>query len=644
VTGSEIELELPDGTRRTFPEGTTPLDVAREVGPGLAKAALAGRLGDDWVDLRAPIRRGGPFRIVTARDPEAGEVIRHSAEHVMADAVKRLWPGTQIDAGRSDHAEKFQYDFRVPERITPDDFERIEAEMRRIIAEDREFSREVMGRDEARRLFTEIGEELKVSRLEDIPEGEEITVYRHGDFADLCRGPHLRRTGQIGALKLLEVAGSYWRGDERNEMLQRVYGTAFASERDLEDYLTRLEEAKRRDHRRLGQELGLFQFHEWAPGAPFYLPKGMALFNGLVEYLRGLYRKYGYDEIVCPQLFSAELFKLSGHYENFHDDMFWMRDHDGEEVGLKPMNCPGHCLVFRSTRRSYRELPMRLAEFSRLHRNERSGALHGMTRVSAMSQDDAHIFCEPDQLRDEVDRVMEMTTEVYRDLGLEGIELCVATRPIDKFMGEVEDWNRAERMLIEAVERAGFECGINVGEGAFYGPKIEYHFTDVLGRPWQLQTIQLDMAMPERFDLRYIGRDGEEHCPAMIHRAILGSIERFLGVYIEHTGGDFPLWLAPVQVGVLPVSEKHETYAHKVGDVLAEGGIRTAVDDRNETLGYRIREAEGQKIPCIVVVGDREQADGTVTIRRRHQKQQTSQNVDEFRSRMREEVRTRGLS
>jgi threonyl-tRNA synthetase len=644
VTDSEIDLELPDGTARAVARGTTPLEVAREIGAGLAAHALAAKLGDEWIDLRAPILRGGPFRIVTDRDPEGGEVIRHSAEHVMADAVKRLWPGTQIDAGRSDHLEKFQYDFRVPERITPESFERIEAEMQRIIAEDAEFSREVMSREAAKRLFAERGEELKLSRLDDIPEGEEITVYRHGDFADLCRGPHLQRTGQIGALKLLEVAGSYWRGDERNEMLQRVYGTAFASGKELESYLARIEEAKRRDHRRLGQELDLFQFHEWAPGSPFYLPKGMALFNGLVDYLRGLYRKYGYQEVVCPLLFNAELYKLSGHYDNFYDDMFWMRDHDGQEMGLKPMNCPGHCLVFRSTRRSYRELPMRLAEFSRLHRNERSGSLHGMTRVVAMSQDDAHIFCEPEQLRDEVDRLMEMTAEVYRDLGLSGIELCVATRPADKFIGAIEDWDRAERLLIEAVERAGFECGINAGEGAFYGPKIEYHFRDVLGRPWQLQTIQLDMAMPERFGLRYIGRDGAEHRPAMIHRAIFGSLERFLGVYIEHTGGDFPLWLAPVQVAVLPVSEKHETYARKVADVLADAEIRAAVDDRNETLSYRIREAEHQKIPCVAVVGDREQADGTVTIRRRHTKQQTSQNVDEFRSKMREEVQTRGLS
>jgi threonyl-tRNA synthetase len=644
MSDREIELELPDGTRMSAPAGSTPLDVARRIGPRLADAALAARLGDAWVDVRAPIPGSGPFRILTARDEEAGCVIRHSAEHVMADAVQRLWPGTQIDVGRADHSEKFQYDLRVAERITPEDFERIEAEMRRIVEEDREFTREELTREQAAQLLRERGEELKLSRLDDIPVGAPITLYRDGDFVDVCRGPHVQRTGQIGAFKLLEVSGSYWRGDERNEMLQRVYGTAFAKKKELAAYLERIEQARRRDHRRLGQELGLFQFHEWAPGAPFYLPKGVALFNGLVDYLRGLYRKYGYDEVVCPQLFDAELFKVSGHYENFRDDMFWMRDHNDTERGLKPMNCPGHCLIFRSTKRSYRELPLRFAEFSRLHRNERHGSLHGMTRVSAMSQDDGHIFCEPEQLRDEVDRLMEMTSEVYRDLGLSGIELCVATRPPEKFIGEIADWEHAEQLLCEAVERAGFECKLLEGEGAFYGPKIEYHFYDALGRDWQLQTIQLDMGMPERFGLRYIGRDGAEHRPAMIHRAIFGSIERFLGVYIEHTAGDFPLWLAPVQVAVLPVSEKFEEYARKVVDVLVEGEIRAAADDRNETLGYRIRDAEHQKIPCIAVVGEREQQDGTVTVRRRHHEEQTSMNVDEFRSNMREEVRTRGIS
>jgi threonyl-tRNA synthetase len=640
----QIELSLPDGTRKSVPQGTTPLEVAREIGPRLAEAALAGRLDDRWVDLRAPIPQSGPFRIVTASDPEAGVVIRHSAEHVMADAVKRLWPGTQIDVGRSDHSEKFQYDFDIPERLSPDHLERIEAEMGRIIAADAPFERQVVSRDEARQLFAELGEHLKVSRIADIPAGEDITLFRHGEFVDLCRGPHVQRTGQIGAYKLTELAGSYWRGDERNAMLQRIYGVAFASRKELAAYLARLEEARKRDHRRLGAELELFQFHEWSPGSPFYLPKGLTLFNGLVDYMRGLYRRYGYSEVMCPQVFSAELYKVSGHYDMFGEDMFLFPGSDeGEELGLKPMNCPGHCLVFRSRKRSYRDLPLRLAEFSRLHRNERSGSLHGMSRVRSMSQDDAHCYCEPDRLHDEVDQVLEMTAEVYRDLGLAGVEVQVATRP-ERFIGEPADWERAERMLVEAVERAGFACGIAEGEGAFYGPKIEFHFRDVLGRSWQLSTVQIDMAMPARFELRYVGADGNEHQPAMIHRAILGSLERFIAIYLEHTAGDLPLWLAPVQVAVLPVSDRHEEYARKVNRVLCEAGIRSELDARNETLGYRIRAAETQKIPRVLVAGDREVSAGTVTVRRRRQKGQVTQGIDEFRSDLEEEIKTRGIS
>ncbi|MGH7292135.1 MAG: aminoacyl--tRNA ligase-related protein, partial [Myxococcota bacterium] len=371
------------------------------------------------IDLRAPLpATGGKIRIITARDPEGGEIIRHSAEHVMADAVKRLWPATQIDVGRSDHADKFQYDFDVPVRLTPDDLPRIEAEMGRIIAEDAPFERVVVSRPEAKRVFTEMGEALKVSRLDDIPDGQDITIYRHGGFADLCRGPHVQRAGQIGAWKLTELAGSYWRGDERNKMLQRVYGIAFKDEKELKEHLARLEAARERDHRRVGHELELFQFHEWAQGSPFYLPKGIALYNGLVDYIRTLYRKYGYDEVMCPQIFSAELYKTSGHYDNFHDDFFlFPGSEEGEELGIKPMNCPGHCLVFRSKKRSYRELPLRLAEFSRLHRNERTGSLHGLTRVRSMAQDDGHIFCAWEDIGSEIDNFMQLTAEVWRDLG-----------------------------------------------------------------------------------------------------------------------------------------------------------------------------------------------------------------------------------
>jgi len=645
MNGGEVQLELPDGTRMSVPEGSTALDVAKRIGAGLAKAALGGHIDGRLIDLRAPLpSSGGKIRIITARDPEGGEIIRHSAEHVMADAVKRLWPATQIDVGRSDHAEKFQYDFDVPVRLTPDDLPRIEAEMGRIIAEDAPFERVVVSRPEAKRLFGETGEALKVSRLDDIPEGQDITLYRHGGFVDLCRGPHVQRAGQIGAWKLTELAGSYWRGDERNKMLQRVYGIAFKDAKELAEHLARLEAARERDHRKLGHDLELFQFHEWAQGSPFYLPKGLVLYNALIDYIRTLYAKYGYDEIMCPQVFSAELYKVSGHYDNFHDDFFlFAGSEEGEELGIKPMNCPGHCLVFRSKKRSYRELPLRLAEFSRLHRNERTGSLHGLTRVRSMAQDDGHIFCAWEDIGVEIDRFMALTAEVWRDLGLTGAQIFVATRP-DKYIGRPEDWERAEKLLVEAVERAGFECGIKPREGAFYAPKIECHFKDVLGRPWQLSTIQVDMAMPGRFGLRYIGADGAEHEPAMLHRAVFGSLERFIAIYVEHTGGDFPLFLAPQQVVVLPVSDRQTAYARELSDRLRAAGLRAEADLRNETLNYRVRAAETQKIPYVLVVGEREQESASVSVRRRHVSGQTVLPFDRFQMNIQEEIRTRGIS
>jgi len=645
MSGGELDIELPDGTRMSVPEGTTALDVARRIGPGLAKAALAGQIGGALIDLRAPLPAGGGrLRIVTSRDPEGGEVIRHSAEHVMADAVKRLWPATQIDVGRSDHSEKFQYDFDIPVRITPDDLPRIEAEMATIVAEDAVFERLVVSRDEAKRLFSEQGESLKVSRLDDIPVGQDITIFRHGRFSDLCRGPHVQRAGQIGAWKLTELAGSYWRGDERNKMLQRIYGIAFKDAKELAESQARLEAARERDHRKVGHELELFSFHEWAQGSPFYLPKGLVLYNALVEYIRTLYRKYGYDEIMCPQVFSAELFKVSGHYENFRDDFFlFPGSEEGEELGIKPMNCPGHCLVFRSKKRSYRELPLRLAEFSRLHRNERTGSLHGMHRVRSMAQDDGHIFCSWEEIGSEIDAFMALTAEVWRDLGLTGAEIFVATRP-DKYIGRPEDWERAERLLVEAVERAGFECGIKPREGAFYAPKIECHFKDALGRGWQLSTIQVDMAMPGRFGLKFIGADGQEHEPAMLHRAVLGSLERFIAIYLEHTGGDFPLFLAPQQIMVLPVSDHQTTYANGLVERLCAAGLRAEADVRNETLNYRVRAAETQKVPYVLVVGDREQESASVSVRRRHVSGQTVVPFDRFQMNIQEEIKTRGIS
>ncbi len=643
MTSPELDLELPDGTRMQVPVGTTPLDVAKRIGPGLAKASLAGKLDGAWVDLREPLASGGKIQLVTARDAEGGEVIRHSAEHVMADAVKRLWPETQIDVGRSDHSEKFQYDFDIPVRVGPEELEKIEAEMARLIGDDLPFEREVVSRDAAQKLFAARGEHLKVSRLGDIPDGQDITLYRHGEFVDLCRGPHVQRTGQIGAYKLTDVAGSYWRGDESKPMLQRIYGIAFKDAKQLAAHLERLEQARARDHRKISAELDLVLFHDWAQGSPFYLPKGLVVYQELVRYIQGLYRKYGYQEVMCPQVFDAELFKTSGHYQNFRDDMFRIRNEEDEELFVKPMNCPGHCLIFRSTKRSYRELPMRLAEFSRLHRNERSGTLTGLTRVRSMAQDDAHIYCQPDQVQAEVQKFFEMTAEVYRDLELSGVEVSVATRP-EKFIGEPEDWERGEQTLIQAVKDAGHACGIKPGDGAFYGPKVEFNFRDVLGRSWTLATLQIDMAMPGRFGLRYIGPDGKEHQPAMMHRAVLGSLERFIAIYLEHTAGDLPTWLAPVQAIVLPIAERHQAHAERLGERFCAAGIRAEVDLRNETLSYRVRSAETQKISFILVVGDREQADQTVSVRRRHHKGQDTLGVDEFQKKLEEEVRTRGIS
>ena len=643
MSSPALALELPDGTRLSVPEDTTPLDVARQIGPGLAKAALSSQLDGAWIDLRAPLRESGALRLVTARDDEAAEIIRHSAEHVMADAVKRLWPGTQIDVGRSGRDGKFQYDFDMPERLSAGDLPRIEGEMQRIIGEDLTFEREVVTHAEARREFEAQGDQLKVARIDDLPKDAEITLFRHGDFVDVCRGPHVQSTRQIGAFKLTDVAGSYWRGDENNKMLQRVYGVAFAGKKQLAAYEARLAEARKRDHRRLGQELGLFMFHEWSPGSPFLLPKGQTLFNALVGYMREQHAAQGFAEVTAPQVFSTELFKISGHYENFKDEMFLMAEPDGGEIGLKPMNCPGHCLIFRSTHRSYRELPLRFSEYSRLHRFERWGSLHGMTRVRSFVQDDAHVYCEPEQIPAELDRFMQMMSETYRALGLEGIDVAVATRP-DKFIGDPEDWHRAEQALQDAVERAGYACGINEGEGAFYAPKIECNFKDVLGRVWTLGTVQIDMAMPQRFELKYVGRDGKEHGPSMLHRAVLGSLERFIAIYLEHTGGDLPTWLAPQQVLVLPVAERHEDVAERVRATLAEAGIRAEVDARNETLGYRVRSGELGKVPYLVVVGDAEAESASVTVRRRHSGEQQKLDLVEFRDLIQEEVRTRGIS
>jgi len=642
----KIRVSLPDGSAREFLAGTTVLEVAEAIGPRLARDTIAGMVDGQLVDLRTPISDDADLRIVTAKDPEAGDVIRHSAEHVLADAVKRLWPGTPIDAGRRDHSEKYQYDFRFPRPFRPEDFERIEEEMARILSEDLEFERREVDRDEVRRVMTERGEDIKLIRLEDIPEGDAITLYSHGPFLDLCRGPHVQRTSQIGAVRLLEASGAYFKGDERNEMLQRIYGTAFASKKELEAYFARLEELKRRDHRRLGRELDLFSFHPEAPASPFFHPRGTIVYNTLVELMREKYRAYGYDEVITPQIFDVDLWKRSGHYDNYRDDMFFADGFDEVEersASVKPMNCPSHCLLYGDRAHSYRELPLRIADFGRLHRYERSGVVTGLTRVRTFSQDDAHIFCTPEQIEAEMTALFDFTFEIYDLFGFEDVTVYLSTRP-EKAMGDPEVWEHAEAVLARCLDdRKDLNYTVKPGEGAFYGPKIDFDVHDALGRSWQLATIQLDFQMPERFDLTYVDSDGSEKRPVMIHRAILGSLERFYAVMLEHFGGDLPPWLAPEQARVLPVTDEINDYAERVASDLRARGLRVEVDRRSEKLGYKIRDGETQKVPYLLVVGQREAENDTVSLRLRHRRDEGVKSIDEVADRITNAVNTRSL-
>ncbi len=641
-----VRVSLPDGSAREFPAGTTVLEVAEAIGPRLARDTVAGFLNGDLVDLRTPLTADADLRIVTAKDPAAGDVIRHSAEHVLADAVKRLWPGTPIDAGRQDHSEKYQYDFRFPRAFKPEDFEKIEEEMARIIAEDLEFKRQEADRNEVRQVMTERGEDIKLVRLDDIPEGETITLYSHGPFLDLCRGPHVQRTSQIGAVRLLEASGAYFRGDERNEMLQRIYGTAFASKKELNAYFARLEELKRRDHRRLGRELDLFSFHKEAPASPFFHPRGTLVYNALIDLMREKYAAYGYEEVITPQIFDVELWKKSGHYENYRDDMFFADAFDEVEErssSVKPMNCPSHCLLFGGKAHSYRDLPRRIADFGRLHRYERSGVVTGLARVRTFAQDDAHIFCTPEQIEPEITALFDFTFEIYDLFGFEDVTVYLSTRP-DKAMGDPEVWKHAEAVLARCLEsREDIKFTVKPGEGAFYGPKIDFDVHDALGRSWQLATIQLDFQMPERFELTYVDSDGSEKRPVMIHRAILGSLERFYGVMLEHFGGDLPPWLAPEQARVLPITDAVNDYAEKVAAELTARGLRADVDRRSEKLGYKIRDGETMKVPYLLVVGQREADDGTVSLRLRHRRDEGVLSLDEVADRIVNAVETRSL-
>jgi threonyl-tRNA synthetase len=629
-----LSLTLPDGSVRTVPPGTTPLEVAASIGPRLAKDAVGAELDGRKIDLRLPLERGGAFRIFTAKSPEAGEYVRHSAEHVLADAVKRLWPEAEYDAGRQDHTEKFQYDFRFPRAFTPEDLEQIEEKMREILAEGSGFERIEVSREEAERIFRDLGETLKVERLKEIPEGQTITLYRDGSFTDLCRGPHVQSLSQVGAVKLLEASAVYWKGDEANERLQRIYGTAFSSQKEMDEYLERQEQARARDHRRLGQELDLFSFSPLAPAMPFLHPKGASIYVALVDFVRGLQARYGYGEVITPQILDLELWKTSGHYANYRENMFFT-EADERQMSVKPMNCPTHCLIFATRLRSYRDLPIRYSDFGRLHRYERSGVTNGLFRVRSFQQDDAHIFCTEEQIEAEVLAATEMILEVYRTFGFDEVRIELSTRP-EKRVGSDETWDHAEKALARVLDGRGMPYQVNPGDGAFYGPKIDFHVKDSLGRSWQLGTVQLDYQMPQRFGLSYVAPDGAERQPVMIHRAMLGSVERFLAILIEQTAGAFPLWLAPVQAVVLPISEKFAEYGETVRAGLAAAGVRVELDDRNEKLGYRIREAQVQKVPYMLVVGAREQEDGTVSVRRRAGEDLGAMAVEAFLARARD--------
>ncbi len=617
---AEIVVTFADGAQERLPAGTTAGDALRlhaernGTGRKDVRRAVAARVESEAprvVDLSHPLRRDCRLVAVAPDSADGLDVLRHSTAHLMAQAVQRLFPGTEITIGPViEHG--FYYDFKRPEGFTPDDLQRIEQTMRAIVAENLPVSREELPRDEAVRLFESMGEHYKVEIIRGIPE-DTVSLYRQGEFVDLCRGPHVPSTGHLPAFRLTSVAGAYWRGDARNEMLQRIYGTAWASQKDLDAYLKRIEEAKLRDHRRLGQQLDLFSLHPIAPGSPFFHPKGAVVYNTLVAYVRGLYGRYGYTEVITPLIYKTDLWKTSGHYDAFRDDMFLMAQ-DDDEYGVKPMNCPGHCYLFAARKHSYRDLPIRYADFSRLHRFEPSGTLAGLTRVRSMAQDDAHIYCTAEQLDGELAAFIAMVREVYGAFGFGDVEVTLQTRP-EKFLGRPELWDDAEAALDRAVRAAGYDVTVLPGEGAFYGPKIGFDFRDVLERSWTLATVQIDCAMPERFGLRYVTPDGSEATPMMVHRAVLGSIERFIAILLEHTAGKLPLWLAPVQVRVLPVSEKVEAYARQVTQACRDAGLRAEADLRNEKLNFKIREAQLEKIPVLAVVGEREAADGTVAPR-----------------------------
>ncbi len=592
-----MKVTLKDGSVKEYAQAMSVIDIAKDLSEGLARAACAGEVDGEVVDLRTVVDHDAAVNILTAKDEKGLAALRHTTSHVMAQAVKRLYPNTKLAIGPS-IADGFYYDMEFETPLTSDDFEKIEAEMKKIVKEDLKIERFTLPREKAIEFMKEKEEPYKVELIEDLPEGEEISFYQQGEFVDLCAGPHLMSTKEVGkAFKIMSLAGAYWRGDEHNQMLTRLYATAFAKKDELEAYITMMEEAKKRDHRKLGKELGLFMMHEAGPGFPFFLPKGMVLKNTLLDYWREIHRKAGYVEISTPVILNRSLWETSGHWDHYKNNMYTTVI-DGEDYAIKPMNCPGGVLVYASEPRSYRDLPLRMGELGLVHRHEKSGQLHGLMRVRCFTQDDAHIFMTPEQIKDEIKGVAGLINEVYSLFGFQ-YHVELSTRPEDS-MGRDEDWEMATDALRSALDELQLPYVVNEGDGAFYGPKIDFHLVDCIGRTWQCGTIQLDFQLPQRFELEYVGADGEKHRPIMIHRVVFGSIERFIGILIEHFAGAFPTWLAPVQVKVLPISDKYMDYAQNVLNKLTEAGIRAEVDTRAEKIGYKIREAQTAKIPYML--------------------------------------------
>lgn len=635
------QITLPDGSARAFDRPVTVAEVAADIGAGLARAALAGEVDGRLVDTSHTITDDTHLRIITARDEEGVDLLRHSTAHLLAQAVKRLFPEAQVTIGPVID-DGFYYDFAYPGGFKHEDLEAIEAEMANIVKESIPVHRKVMPRDEAVSFFREMGEEYKAEIIASIPTNEDISLYGQGDFIDLCRGPHVPDTGKLGAFKLTKLAGAYWRGDSNNEMLQRIYGTAWGNEKDLKAYLHRIAEAEKRDHRRLGKQMELFHMQEEAPGMVFWHPKGWTLWQVVEQYMRGVYRSSGYQEVRCPQILDVTLWKQSGHWDNYKENMFFTGSEE-REYAVKPMNCPGHVQIYNAGLHSYRELPIRYGEFGSCHRNEPSGALHGLMRVRAFTQDDGHIFCTSDQVSDEVAAFHRQALSVYQDFGFSDIDVKLALRP-EKRLGDDATWDRAEEALRAALRSCGVEWTELPGEGAFYGPKIEYHLKDSLGRPWQLGTMQVDFMMPTRLGAEYVAEDNTRQHPVMLHRAIVGSMERFLGILIEHHGGIMPPWLAPIQAVVLNITDSQREFCENLAQELTAQGLRVQADLRNEKIGYKIRQHTLQKVPYLLVVGDREAAAGQVAVRLRDGKDLGAMSVADFITRLQQDIALRGAT